>query len=176
MSLSKFIFGSNDKKRILKNFLLVPLAVLFILGVGVVLSPIREQEIQQYPNPEALEEELIIPSFSVAVFWAPVIEEHLFRAPVLLSYLTFFRRKPKRELYIQVQKAGKIFTAFIAIFTVVYFTQLHILNGGFYLLTTTLFHTGVFAVIMMLLAIKTQSLTYPILAHAANNYLYWTFG
>jgi len=176
MLLKEIIFGSKDNKKIVNNFILVPLAIVFVLFVGVLLVPVRQAEISSYPNPDTLEKGAVKHTFAISVIWAPMIEEALFRGPILFSFLTFFKKRPVKGIYKRIQLIGKILTIAIALSLTFGFAVIHIYNGGFYLLRTTLFHTGIFSVVMVLLTIKSKSLMYPTLAHSLNNLLYWMFG
>jgi len=161
--IKTIIFG--EEGRIKKNLILSISVLGFILIISLILNPIYEYEYNNYPDKEALGVELPdLPLFYTGIF-GPIIEEHLFRLPLLVIFLLLFKNKTERKY--------KIILGTLVVMFSLLFAFAHIGNSGIYLLKTIFLHTFLFGIIFNCLAIKSESLLYPTIVHSLNNSLYF---
>ena len=149
------------KNKLLYNTFWMCVVIVLCLVSSVLIQPWYKSDYKSYPDKAVLEESIeTINSYPLyfKVIYAPVIEEMIFRSPILIFILLQVKyKKLKGNPYI------------IAILFGLLFGFGHISNGGIYTFPSAIFSTSFDGIMFGLLVVKTRSLLSSIGAHSVLN-------
>ena len=147
------------KNKLLFTFTIVVISILLSIAISPWVSHARDN----YPDKEKFEESKQRPDVSLTnrLFTFPIIEELAFRFPVLFIFTA----------YLSKNKYKNILTTLLVVSSGVIFGVLHISNGGLYLLFPTIITISLNGILLNILILKGEHVSYPILAHSSINFI-----
>ena len=155
--------STSIKHKLLHNTFWMCVVIVLCLISSILIQPWHTADKENYPDKEILEESIeVMESHSLAlkVIYAPIIEEMIFRSPILIFILLQTKyKKLKGNPYI------------VAILFGLLFGFGHISNGGIYTLPSAIFSTSFDGILFGLLVVKTRCILPSIGAHSVLNLL-----
>lgn len=154
---------TSIKHKLLHNTFWTCIVIITCLTVSFLIQGWFDSDYENYPDKSELEESIeTINTYPLyfKVIYAPVIEEVIFRSPILIFILLSTKyRKIKGNPYVVAVLFGLLFGFG------------HISNGGIYTLPSAIFSTSFDGVMFGLLVVKTRGLLPSITAHSVLNLL-----
>ena len=154
---------TSIKNKLLHNTFWMCVVIVLCLISNVLIQPWYSSDYESYPDKAVLEESIeTINSYPLyfKVIYAPVIEEMIFRSPILIFILLQTKyKKLKGNPYV------------LAILIGILFGFGHISNGGIYTLPSAIFSTSFDGILFGFLVVKTRCVIPSIGAHSILNLL-----
>ena len=152
---------SPIKTKQLHNSFWMCVVIVLCLMSNILIQPWYSSDYESYPDKAVLEESIeTINSYPLyfKVIYAPVIEEMIFRSPILIFILLQGKyKKLKGNPYILVVLFGLLFGFG------------HVSNGGIYTLPSAIFSVTFDGIMFGILVIKTRGIISSITAHSILN-------
>lgn len=135
--------------------------------IYLLASPLVDYAAKHYPNPEMLEKSAVdqMPLWFIIIV-GPILEEIMFRGPVLLLFLLAIFLSNKFQLK---PSYLKLISGILIISSGILFGLVHLSNSGIYLLVPIIALISIQGMLYAWLTIKTRSIIWPILLHMLHN-------
>lgn len=154
---------TSVKSKLLHNSFWMCVVIVLCMISSVLIQSWYISDYENYPDKSELEESIeVMESYPLVlkVIYAPVIEEMIFRNPILIFILLSAKyKKIKGNPYVLAVLFGLLFGFG------------HISNGGIYTLPSAIFSTTFDGILFGALVVKTRSLLPSIGAHSILNLL-----
>ena len=151
------------KTKLLHNTFWMCIVIVLCIISSVLIQSWYISDYESYPDKSELEESIeVMESYPLVlkVIYAPIIEEVIFRSPILIFILLSAKyKKIKGNPYIVAVLFGLLFGIE------------HISNGGIYTLPSAIFNVSFDGILFGALVVKTRSLIPSIGAHSILNLL-----
>ena len=149
------------KTKLLHNTFWMCVVIVICLVVGILIQSWYTYDYESYPDKSELEESIeVMESYPLVlkVIYAPIIEEMIFRSPILIFILLSAKYKRiKGNPYVVAVLFGLLFGIG------------HISNGGVYTLPSAIFNVTFDGILFGFLVVKTRGLVCSIGAHSILN-------
>lgn len=154
---------SSIKHKLLHSAFWMCVVIVLCMVSSILIQSWYISDYENYPDKSELEESIeVMEAYPLVlkVIYAPVIEEVIFRSPILIFILLSAKyKKIKGNPYIVAVLFGLLFGFG------------HISNGGIYTLPSAIFSTSFDGIMFGVLVVKTKSLLPSIGAHSILNLL-----
>ena len=154
---------TSIKSKLLHNVFWMCVVIVLCMVSSVLIQSWYISDYESYPDKAELEESIeVMESYPLIlkVIYAPIIEEMIFRSPILIFILLSAKyKKIKGNPYI------------VAILFGLLFGIGHISNGGVYTLPSAIFNVTFDGIMFGALVVKTRNLLLSIGAHSILNLL-----
>lgn len=154
---------SSIKHKLLHSAFWMCVVIVLCMVSSILIQSWYISDYESYPDKSELEESIeVMESYPLVlkVIYAPIIEEVIFRSPILIFILLSAKyKKIKGNPYV------------VAILFGLLFGFGHISNGGIYTLPSAIFSTSFDGILFGALVVKTKSLLPSIGAHSILNLL-----